>query len=357
MGKSREILIAIIVLIGLIEGLIESYKYLYSALILILILNEVYKSGLDFNMLFFLTPSLFLIFFDFLIMESTSAGNYLLLLLYIFSLILDPNKIKHSKILDLLIFLLVLINIIFLIIYPNATQYLNNFAEFEYLGYPIFLKYILVNTIGSFVISLWGITTKNIFIRVIVFIFLILSSKTTSLIIFVLALLYVTIRSSFKFLLKLSLFLVVSIVFLTKSNLVSDYLITRLNLFQTNNFSDSLEFIRLKLALNSINTFFDNPLFGIGYLRVSFTEISEILNLPVGHHSAFFDGLARFGLFYLPVIWLELKRWSQPIMTLVLFWMIFNNVISFEWLVVPFILNLNKNESTTPTTRFGFWRN
>jgi O-antigen ligase len=63
--------------------------------------------------------------------------------------------------------------------------------------------------------------------------------------------------------------------------------------------------------LIGFETFINNPIIGIGYYRVYFESVSEVLKLPIGHHSHFIDSIGRFGILGLFMLFLELSRWRR----------------------------------------------
>ena len=65
------------------------------------------------------------------------------------------------------------------------------------------------------------------------------------------------------------------------------------------------------MALVSIQTFFENPLFGIGFYKENVEFATDFLITSVGHHSHLFDGLARFGIIWFIVIFLDVNTYKS----------------------------------------------
>lgn len=287
---------------------------------------------------------LLIFLFDSILRKSTSFPNYIILFTYILSF---GSNFKVDRILiDKAIIAILIVNVIILFLFPGATQYLNFENEFIYKGYPRWIQLFLSNTISSFIFAIYAIKRESRTLILLVFLFLILAAKTTSLVLFTFFLLFK--RVSLIKIIKLLSYGVLFIFILLEYNLIPEYLIRRINVLMLADF-DSEYFIRLKLMNNSWQTFLENPFLGIGYFRVSFNDVQELLELPIGHHGHVIDTLARFGILGLVLFFYELKRWkSIGLMFPVMIWMFLNNIVSFEWLIVPILFSYEKNHAPSP---------
>ena len=286
---------------------------------------------------------------DFYLRGSTSIGNYILFSWYIMSLNIKPNcKVDIKRI----IYIVLLLNLTVLFIYPGATQLLNFPDELVYKGYPSWIKYILSNTVPLFIMSLVALRSGDNRLRLLMLITLILASKTTALVLF--SIFWIIPMFSFRNFIRTLFFVLVSLFIMNYMISIPEYVQLRLAAL-VNLDLDSEYFIRSKLGLNSWETFLTAPIFGIGYYRVAFEGMGDLLNAPIGHHSHIFDSLGRFGILSLFFLSIEYNRWrSYKLVVIVLLWMILNNVVSFIWLLIPFVFNLNQfneNNRITYSTR------
>ena len=249
MGKSREIFKYITISILLIDFGTE-YIYLTSILFLISIYTDLLK---NFNQI--LLAALAVISYYYFGLEKTEIGNYFLLFIFLISLIISKNSNKislDSRFVQAILFL----NIIIIILYPYATQSLNYETLANEIDIPKGLQYLLINTIGSFVIILISLNKRDKKLHILTLIFLLLSSKTTSLIVFILGFIINNLKLK-----KSSLIYLSSIVFLFTILIyninITDYIQNRLDVLIRLDI-DSEELIRFPLALVSIQTFFEN---------------------------------------------------------------------------------------------------
>tara|TARA_B100000989_G_C19531010_1_gene469870 strand:+ start:1987 stop:3015 length:1029 start_codon:yes stop_codon:yes gene_type:complete len=340
--KSRNLFKHIIIGILLINFGLE-YIYLTSILFLFTIYSEIFK-----NLKIILLCTLFLTLYYIFGLEKTDIGNYFLLLIFLISLITSKNSIKINLNTNF-ISVVVLINILILIFYPGATQSLNFESLTNELDIPRGLQLLLINTIGSFVIVLISLNKGNKKLYVLTFIFLLLSAKTTSILLYLCGLIIK--YFSFK---KSSLISLFSIIFLMSFLIMNfdppEYIQNRLEILAEFD-ANAEELIRFPLALVSIQTFLENPFFGIGFYKENVDFATDFLLSPVGHHSHLFDGLARFGLIWLIVILIDLKRFTGINIFLVLIWFVLNNVIGFEWLILS-LINLNNEKESSFSARY-----
>ena len=114
----------------------------------------------------------------------------------------------------------------------------------------------------------------------------------------------------------------------------------------------SAETERFNLAFLSIKTFLSNPIIGVGYDFVDLAgDASNAIASGIGHHSEIIDFFARFGLFGVFVLWLILRPFFislfvhskhnytlAPVMVFIIMYSFLNNVISFEFGLIIFII-------------------
>lgn len=342
MGKSREILISSLIVSGLL-GLVDSFPIYFGIPIIIVVLYEwVFIKKRTQPIQVFL---LIYLIVDFYLYGSTSIGNYILFASYILSLNIQPNfKVDIKPI----IYIVLLLNLTVLIIYPGATQLLNFPDELVYKGFPGWIKYMLSNTVPLFIMSLFALRSGDNRLRLLILLTLILASKTTALVLF--SIFWIIPLFRFRTFIRTLFFVLVSLFIVTYMISIPEYLQLRLAAL-VNLDLDSEYLIRFRLGLNSWETFLTAPIFGIGYYRVAFEGMVDVLKVPIGHHSHIFDSLGRFGILSLFFLSIEYNRWrSHNLVVIVLLWMILNNVVSFIWLLMPFIFNLNQyNENNRIT--------
>lgn len=110
--------------------------------------------------------------------------------------------------------------------------------------------------------------------------------------------------------------------------------------------------LRFELAILSFVTFLENPIFGVGYDFVSLDgNASNAIKSGIGHHSAILDFLARFGLVGMTIIYFSIRPFVLdlyknkdpyfnlgPISFFILLFAFGNNVISFEFGFIVFLL-------------------
>lgn len=342
MEKSREIFKYVTISILLINFGTE-YIYLTSTLFLISIYTDLLK-----NFKQILLAALAVISYYYFGLEKTLIGNYFLLFIFLISIIISKNSNKIS--LDArFVQAILLINITILILYPFASQSLNYEALTSEIGIPKGLQYLLINTIGSFVIVLISLNKGDIKLHISTLIFLLLSSKTTTLIIFILGLTikYLKLKKSSLIFLSSIIFLFTIIIYTFN---IPDYIQNRLDVLIKLDVN-SEELIRFPLAIVSLQTFFENPLFGIGFYKENVEFAVDFLKTSVGHHSHLFDGLARFGIIWFVVIFLDMKRFIGFNILLVFFWFVLNNVIGLEWLILS-LINLINEKKSSPSPRY-----
>jgi hypothetical protein len=192
-----------------------------------------------------------------------------------------------------------------------------------------------------------------------------ISSKTTILLLFGFCLVVMIVgRLSFKISLKsigftmlvASISVSIAIVYIPMLNEIGyfDQLFNRLTALDKLLFGArvSAETVRLELAYVSIKTFISNPVIGVGYDFVDLMgDANEARASGVGHHSEVIDFLARFGLVGFFVFWLILKPFFIsllshreksytlfPILIFIIMYSLLNNVISFEFGLVIFMI-------------------
>jgi hypothetical protein len=341
LAKSREIFESIVLFLGL-TGFASSFPKLVGSLILVLIIMRFLAAKFKLRHSI-IAVCLFLLLIEIITRRSTSLPNYLILCTYLLSL--GIRKGIPRNLTDNVVVIVLFINIVLLLTYPGATQYLNFEEELLFLGYPKWLELFLSNTIVSFMFVLYSLRRRKLLITLGTFLFLVLAAKTTSLILYVffLAGLNISISS----LSRLVIIGVASIFMVSYLNLVPDYLTSRLNAILELETSAEY-FVRFKLMLIGFETFINNPIIGIGYYRVYFESISEVLKLPIGHHSHFIDSLGRFGILGLFMLFLELSRWRRYSLVLPIFlWLLLNNIVSFEWLLIPILINYEEHPTST----------
>lgn len=325
-----------------LTGFAHSFPKLAGLLILVYIIIRFLAENFKLRHLI-IAICLFLLLIEIITRRSTSLPNYLILCTYLLSLGIRKGIPRNLS--DNVVLLVLFMNIVLLLIYPGATQYLNFEEELLFLGYPNWLKLFLSNTVASYMFVLYSLRRRKLLITLCTFLFLVLSAKTTSLILFVifLTLFNISIRS----LSRVVLIGVTSILLVSYLNLVPDYLTSRLNAIWELETSAEY-FVRFKLMLLGFQTFINHPIIGIGYYRVYFESISEVLKLPIGHHSHFIDSLGRFGILGLFMLFLELSRWRRYSLVLPIFlWMVLNNIVSFEWLLIPILINYEEYSTST----------
>lgn len=333
MAKSGEILVGGLV-VSCLLGWVDSFPIYFGIPIIFVIFYEwifVQNSAKKLQYLFlcYLTA-------DYFFRASTSIGNYFLLAAYVMSLNIRPKTEINVR---AIIYIVLLVNLIVLSMFPGATQLLNFPDEFVYKGFPGWVKYALSNTVPLFIMSLFALKSGDNRLRLLMLTTLIIASKTTAIVLFILfwTITFLNAKTLIRglFLVMISIFVVHYIIS------IPEYVLLRLSAL-VNLDLDSEYFIRIKLGLNSFITFLNSPLIGIGYFRMGFDGIYDLLHSPIGHHSHFIDSLGRFGLFSLLFIGIEYKRWrSQNLVVIVLLWMLLNNVVSFVWLLAPYIFKFN----------------
>ena len=327
--------------------------YLLTFLMIILILSFV-KLDLKSNSINILIAFIFVfsiyVFGQNFNYRTTSLGAYFLLFIYLSTASLRQHvdhkallKINTIGIFKNFIIVIATINIILLIIYPGATSYLNNTEVFDFYNFPRWLYYFLINTTAHFAIVLFTIlylkykknSLSSILLFFLVLILQLLSSKTTAFSILLISSLLIFRKQN----IFISFFYIL-IGAIIINVFITEYIYTRLNFYNLSSTSEELS--RFFLGQKSLNTFFDNPLFGIGYERVKFSSISELFyTSEIGHHSYLLDTLGRFGiigfcLFYI----LDVKNWrllSGVPLVMIIVYSILNNLIDFSFIFFSLI--------------------
>ena len=328
-------------------------EYLLTFIIVLLILSFV-KFNLILNFRDILLALIFVLFiyilgenFNYI---STSAGAYFLVFVYLSAASLR-KYIDHKFLLEInaieifknFVLIISIINIIILTIYPGATSYLNNIEVFDYYNYPRWLYYFLLNTTANFSIILFTIlylkykkmNKSSITLFFIVLILVLLASKTTALIIFLVSSLFLFRKQN-----VFHVFFYILIAAFILQIFITEYSITRLNFYNLSNYDEELS--RIFLAKKSLISFMENPFIGIGFDRVEFRSITELLySSEIGHHSHLLDILGRFGLLGLSFFYfLDIKSWRLlsgiPLIMLITY-SIVNNLIDFSFIFLSLI--------------------
>lgn len=271
--------------------------------------------------------------------ENTSFGNYILLLLYVYSL---HNENKYclnlkSIYLKYVVQGLILLNILLLFYYPGLTQILNFPDELNRAGIPYVSQMFLINTVGSMVIVIYALNLRSPILYLLTFVFLIYASKTTSLLLLSGGL----ILMNFKYFGRVVLFLALVVCVYVFIEL-PEYIARRLEILAQMDF-EADELVRIPLFYNSLETFLRNPVIGIGFVKEEFIYVSDALKFAVGHHSHFMDYLARFGIGFVFFIVKDLRRYKAGISVFVFVWMLLNNVVALPWLSLG-LLNFRNEE-------------
>ena len=277
----------------------------------------------------------------------TTLGNYVELGYYLLVLY-AANSSKKLFLWYGLIDIILLLNIVLLILYPAANIHRTHELHFDSLGYPGFLKNVLLTTIPAFILSIFVLKRNRSRQIVLLIIYLLVASKTTNLILVILFLLF-NFSSSF-----LLLILAIPLIILMNEYIgLSEYLLERINRIISLDFGSD-EFARFPLMYNSILSFIQSPIFGIGYLKRDFEDIRELLRFSIGHHSHLFDNLGRFGILWLLVFYREIKKYWGSKSRLVYFgvaWSVLNNLISLGSASALFILINHENDSDSIRTK------
>lgn len=320
--------------------MIDAYVPIFFVPILLFTLYSGGKDKIKYNI--FVAALLALIMFLYGQREiNTTIGNYIELGYYLFVLFaakaLKPTNFWHG-----IINIILLLNITLLILYPAANIHYTNELHFDSLGYPGFLKHTLLTTIPAFILTLFVLKRNEWSQIMLLIVYLLLASKTTNLILVIVFLM-------FNFTNPI-LFVLIStpmVILMNEYIGFSEYLMDRIN--RVINFDiSSDEFARIPLMYNSILSFFRNPFFGIGYFKINFEDIRQLLKYPIGHHSHLFDNLGRFGFLWLFVLRREIKMYwsaSSSFLILGLAWSILNNLISLGSGLALFILLNYENDS------------
>lgn len=267
--------------------------------------------------------------------STASIGNYGIQMMFFFPLFVyefykrevptdDLRKLMYFGLFVLTINMLY--NLIFLILNPGANIELN-FSD-TYAGMN------LGNSEFTFVVMLmliiflyYSINGKPTLLPIVIIgiIYLVVSSKTTSFLLFVVIGSCVVIDRFTKNINKTQKVILLSIVvilalFLYRFGLTvltsfikNEYLLARINALIAGD-STSTYLSRIELAKLSFNTFLKNPFIGIGFVKADFAKVSYI-STGVGHHSEFIDHLARYGLvgavFYICIFGQFIKKTIQ----------------------------------------------
>lgn len=280
----------------------------------------------------------------------TTLGNYVELGYYLLVLY-AANSSKKLFLWHGLIDIILLLNIVLLTLYPGANIHYTNELHFDSLGYPDFLKNVLLTTIPAFVLTIFVLKRNRSRQIALLIIYLLVASKTTNLILVIVFLLF-NFSSSF-----LLLILAIPLFILMKEYIgLSEYLLERINTIISLDVGSD-EFARLPLMYNSITSFIQSPIFGIGYLKIDFEDINELLRYSIGHHSHLFDNLGRFGVIWLLVLYREIKKYwgsKSSFVYMGVAWSVLNNLISLGSASALFILINHENDSDS--IRIKRWR-
>lgn len=266
--------------------------------------------------------------------SSASWGNYGIYILFYFPLFVFyfyRERLNECEKKRIMIFILIvalsnmLYNTIFLINNPGANLELN-FSDL-YSGMNIgnsgFTFIIMLVLIFCACYVLQG---RKMFILpfVIGLFYLVISSKTTSFLIFLIILYILSINIVLTKISRTQRIIIIiigiiALIFIYREGLDflvhvirNEYIVERINaLIQGDTGSTYLS--RLELAKISLNTFSKHPIFGIGYVKADFALISYT-STGIGHHSEFIDHLGRYGIigavFYL-LIWINYYKSIQ----------------------------------------------
>lgn len=248
---------------------------------------------------------------------STAAwGNYGIYVLFYYPLFVFSiyrqilnDKEKHCIVnFTLAVAMLnMLYNICFLIRYPGANQELN-FSDMYVgcnLGNSNFTFMIMLILIIYLFYALHGKIIYLLFV-VIGGLYLVISSKTTALLIFLIIAYIISVEKFAGKIKKENRILIECMgvilplvlykpVLLVLSHFISNqYIVERLNALIVGDTS-SIYLSRTGLAKLSFHTFLSHPVFGIGYVKADFSKI-DYVTTGIGHHSEFIDHLGRYGL-------------------------------------------------------------
>lgn len=351
MAKSREILLSAFFALSLLGVPAVNPNVFWIITIFLVAITKGLQRLTPKNSL--LIAFIFLLILDFFLRGNTLPNNYLIFGVYLSTFFDGKVKLTSTTIYHLLDFILVL-NIALLILYPGATKWINYPEHLNAYGYPNWIRYLLINTVGSFIVVLMSLYRNKNLRTLLVLTFLLLSTKTTALLLLIIAL----IQKNFdlKNIWKYSLPFLSLVYFVFRYDMLDSYIMDRLYALQK--FDINSEYLsRILLGSNSVNTFLHNPLVGIGYYRIPFEDHTLLFNAPIGHHSHLLDFLGRFGTLFVPIVILELARYKKDVRVIVLFWIILNNIIGIEWIMFTLILPSLKDldENTAFSSRFK-WR-
>ena len=351
MAKSREILLSAFFALSLLGASALNPNLFWIITIFVVAFTKGFQRLTPKNG--FLITVIFLLFLDFYIRGGTLPNNYLIFGIYLSTFFDGKPKLNPTTTYQFLDFVVVL-NIALLLLYPGATKWLNYPEHLNAFGYPNWIRYFLINTVGSFVVVVMSLYRKNYLRISVVLIFLALSTKTTSLLLLILALIYG--HLSLKNILKFSVPVVCIFFFVLRYDLLDSYIMERLYALQKLDF-DSEYFSRILLGSNSVKTFLQNPLIGMGYYRIAFEDHAVLFNAPIGHHSHLLDFLGRFGTLFVPIVIMEITRYKKEVLFIVLIWIFLNNIVGIEWIIFTLILPslINLDENTSFSSRFK-WR-
>lgn len=332
MEKIREILLSTFFVLSLLTVSGAYPNVFWITTITLVLLTKGYQRMTLKNCV--LIALLILLCFDAIIRRKTLINNYIILGVYLSTFFDGGIKISSTRIYIMLDFIVIL-NIILLLIYPGATKWLNYPDLWSAYGYPIWVRFLLINTVGSFVILIMTLYRRSLARIILTLLFLSLATKTTSLVLFVSALIFVYI--SVKNVLIYSIPIAVICIIIWRLNLLDTYVMERLSALWSLDFQGEY-FSRVLLGKNSYLTFIQNPILGIGYHRIDFDDHQVLFSESIGHHSHLLDFLGRYGLCFVPILFLEIYRYIGVVRLVVFFWLLLNNIIGIEWIIFVLIL-------------------
>jgi len=288
--------------------------------------------------------------------STSSYGRLFNFLVFFFSFIISMD-FKYSasyvyyfaKYVLYLSIVMLLVQIYILIDNPlilYQVNYLDETEQPQFLGNTIYVMFLcFIAYLLCFIHEVKKV--EKLIILSLVSIYVVLSGKATSLLLLfsLLTLTFVVKKGGAQKVFNL-LVLMGSLFFIYKLDILPEFVSDRIQaltnfLFETGR-SDSAYLERFDLMALSIDTFLKNPILGVGGDYVDFKgNFDLVYNSGIGHHSEFFDFLARFGLvglFFLvfavlSVFW---KYWVRDfvfiVFSFIVFaWFVMNNAVTFEF--------------------------
>lgn len=252
--------------------------------------------------------------------SKAAWGNYFIVIMFLFPIIIYnvQNNIwtlKEKKNLVKFCFFIISVNLLdnirLIITYPDITKELNFVSTYNNLN--------IGDTIYSLVLNIFTIILIWIFINkkksIIMFVVLLmgmiypaLAGKTTAMLILYFCVILLIIKKNFSkldtnisiaisvVLFILAVFMIPEILEFLSENINNINIAERLKAIYTLDLN-SIYFGRIELGRMSLDTFFKNPIIGIGYQKVELNgSLSNVYHSGIGHHSEIIDHLARYGI-------------------------------------------------------------